>query len=127
MLWGKPDPDSIGALFARLIDSGRSLIVAELSVYRLKIARSLEPAKPAIVLGLTGLLLALASLLLLIAAVAFFLSQWIGPVAAVIVTALLCAIAAWICIRAAATAFSAIAETFVDDPFADEQKPGHEP
>lgn len=75
---GTPRQETIGELFARLIDDGRSLINAELALFRLDFYQRIGRAKMGILLCLIGAIMGQATAVVLLISIAYALAPVLG-------------------------------------------------
>ena len=76
------DDETIGDLFGQLIEDGADLVRAEVNVYRRLALLRLAQARIAIILGVCGLMLVMASIIALLLGLVLGLAKWVGPVGA---------------------------------------------
>ena len=106
----REDDESLGALFAQLLDDAGKMVRAELKLYRTIAVRQLVRVRPAAILDVAGVLLAQASVTTLLVALAWGLARWLGPVGAGVVVALAGLAISGLLLRAAVKRFAAAAE-----------------
>lgn len=94
-----PAETSIGELVQQLVEDGRSVARAELSLYREIALYRINKAKTGAIALAVGALLALAALITLLVMLAQGLAVRIGPVAAGLVVAGIAAVLAFLLIR----------------------------
>ena len=90
---------SIGDLFGRLADDGRTFVRAEAELYKAIALRRAGRAKSGFVALAAALMLAEAAIIVLLVGIALALALEIGPLLAGIVTAAAALIAAWLLVR----------------------------
>jgi hypothetical protein len=96
---GEPEQDTIGALFARLIDDGRALISAELALFRLDFFNRIARARLGIALCVLGVLMGQAAAVMVLISIDHALGRWLGSFGSAIVAALIGGSAAALLIR----------------------------
>jgi hypothetical protein len=79
---GDPRDDSIGDLFARMIDDGRAYAKAEVGVYREIVRHRAGKAKAGLIALVAGVVLLLSSLTALLLGLVLGLATLIGPLLA---------------------------------------------
>lgn len=75
---GEPEDETIGELFQRLIDDGRSLVSAELALFRLDFYQRIGRAKAGIILCLLGVILGQAAAVVMLISIAYALTPVLG-------------------------------------------------
>jgi hypothetical protein len=78
----KEEEESIGGLFAQLIDDAGTAVRAELNLYRTTALSHLVRARLAMIFAAVAVLLIQASVTALLVALAWGLARWLGPVGA---------------------------------------------
>jgi len=96
---GEPEQESIGELFARLIDDCRALITAELALFRLDFYQRIGRAKVGIILCLIGAIMGQAAAVVLLISIAFALTPLLGGFGGAAVAAVVGAIVAILLLR----------------------------
>ena len=94
-----PRDESIGDLFGRLIDDGRSYAKAEIDLYRQIALHRAGRARTGLVALIAGAVLLLSSLTALILGLVLGLAELIGPLLAGLAIAALLALAGYVLIR----------------------------
>ena len=94
-----PRDESIGDLFGRLIDDGRSYAKAEIDLYRQIALHRAGRARTGLVALIAGTVLLLSSLTALILGLVLGLAELIGPLLAGLAIAALLALAGYVLIR----------------------------
>jgi hypothetical protein len=115
---GEPEQESIGELFARLIDDSRALITAELALFRLDFYQRIGRAKIGIILCLVGAIMGQAAAVVLLISVAYALTPLLGGFGGAAVAAAVGAIVAVLLLRTGAKRLMLI----VDDEPSDDKK-----
>jgi hypothetical protein len=77
-----PEPETIGALFTRLIEDGSTYVRAELGVYRARAYNRLSEFRTTFLLAASGLLLAMGAAVALCLGLVMTLARFIGPLGA---------------------------------------------
>jgi len=95
------EEDSIGELFGRLVDDGRTVAAAEMQFYRQVFYRRVALARVAIGLAVLAAALVLASLIALFLGLVIWLMPWIGPVGSGLMVCLFGLVIAGLLVRAA--------------------------
>lgn len=75
---GASEPESFGALFARLADQARALVSAELALFRTDFYRRLGRAKIGMLMCLVGAIMGQAAAVTFLVTLSFVLQPWIG-------------------------------------------------
>ena len=96
---GDPREESIGDLFGRLIDDGKSYAKAEIDLYRQIALHRAGRARTGLIALAAGAVLLFSSLTALILGLVLGLSLWIGPWLAGLAVALLLALTGYAAIR----------------------------
>jgi divalent metal cation (Fe/Co/Zn/Cd) transporter len=110
------EEESIGALFAQLIDDAGTAVRAELNLYRTTALSHLVRARLAMIFAAVAVLLAQASVTALLVALAWGLARWLGPVGAGLAVAFAGLAISALLLRAAMKRFRAAAAGFTDKP-----------
>lgn len=110
---GEPEQETIGELFARLIDDGRDLVSAELALFRLDFYNRIARARLGIAMCLVGALLGQAAAVMLLISIDHALSRWLGTFGSAVVAALIGGAAAILLLRFGVRRLMLIAD---DDP-----------
>jgi hypothetical protein len=76
----KASEQSLGTLFARLIDDGTNLFRAELNLYRQAAFRRVAQAKLPVIMIVAAVLLAQSAVTVILVGCALGLARWLGPV-----------------------------------------------
>ena len=103
-----PTESSIGDLFHQLVDDGRSLVGAEVNLYKQVALYRAGKAKNGIIALVAGGLLAFAGLIAFLVGLVFGLADLIGPVAAGFVVLAATGIIAFLLARYGAAKMSAL-------------------
>ncbi len=103
-----PQEESIGDLFGRLMDDGRTLARAEINLYKQVARRRVAKARTGLVLVLAGAVLALSALTALIVGCVLALATLIGPLAAGLAVAAVLAIAGLLLVRSGVGGLAAL-------------------
>ncbi len=96
---GDPREESIGDLFGRLIDDGKSYAKAEIDLYRQIALHRAARARTGLIALAAGAVLLLSSLTALILGLVLGLAEWIGPWLAGLAVAALLALTGYLAIR----------------------------
>lgn len=107
---GELDDETIGGLFARLIDDGRDLVRAEIALHLATWRERVRDVRGAIVLVAVAALLVATSFVGLAVGCVLALSRWIGPFGAGLVVTLLTLLIAGLLGWLAARRFAAAAD-----------------
>ncbi|MDB5685251.1 MAG: hypothetical protein JWM38_2586 [Sphingomonas bacterium] len=99
------EPETLGALFARLIDDGANLFRAELNLYRQGALRRAARAKTPVIMVVAAVLLVQSSVTTMLVGLALGLARWLGPVGGGLAAALVGLIAAAILLKMAMARF----------------------
>jgi hypothetical protein len=75
----KDSEQSLGTLFARLIDDGTNLFRAELNLYRQAAFRRVAQAKLPVIMIVAAVLLAQSAVTVILVGFALGLARWLGP------------------------------------------------
>ncbi len=94
-----PQDESIGDLFGRLMDDGRTLARAEVNLYKQVALRRVAKARTGIILLAAGAVLGLSALTALIIGCVLALATLIGPLAAGFAVAAVLAIAGYFLVQ----------------------------
>jgi hypothetical protein len=94
-----PQDESIGDLFGRLMDDGRTLARAEVNLYKQVALRRVAKARTGIILLAAGAVLGLSALTALIIGCVLALATLIGPLAAGFAVAAVLAIVAYFLVQ----------------------------
>jgi protein-S-isoprenylcysteine O-methyltransferase Ste14 len=98
--------ESLRDLIARLIDSGKAYLRAEVTLVRKTVEVRLEQAKPAAAFAIGAVLLVQAALVVLLAALGLALGTWLGPAGGLAVAGLFALALAGLLIWLAARRFT---------------------
>ena len=74
-----PEEESLRELVARLIDSAKAYLTAEVTLVKTMVSVRVARAKPAAIYGVIAILLVQAALTVLIAALGMLLATWLTP------------------------------------------------
>jgi len=96
---GAPEDETIGELFQRLIDDGRSLVTAELALFRLDFYQRIGRAKVGIILCLIGVIMGQAAAVVMLISIAYALTPWLGGFGGAAIAAVVGGIAAVLLLR----------------------------
>lgn len=83
----RTERESIGELFGRAVDEGKSFATAKVEVVKQTALTGVDKAKPGVGLIVAGGLLAYAALIVLLVAIFSWLEDMIGPIGAGLVVA----------------------------------------
>jgi hypothetical protein len=101
---GAPEPkETLGTLFARLIDDGTNLFRAELNLYRQAAFRRVAQARLPVVMIVVAILLAQSSVTTILVGCALGLARWLGPAGGGLVMGLIGFAIAGLLVRTALT------------------------
>ena len=106
---GDPREESIGDLFGRLIDDGKSYARAEIDLYRQIAMHRAARARTGLIALAAGAVLLLSSLIALTVALVLGLAAWIGPWLAGLAAAALLALIGYLAIRFGIAGLKALA------------------
>lgn len=112
---GEPEQESIGELFARLIDDARVLAKAELAMFRLDFYQRISRAKAGIAMCVVGAILGQAAAVVSLLSIAYALTPWLGGFGGAAVAALIGGGLAIILIRLGAKRLLLIVDDNPDD------------
>ena len=76
---GPPEEESLRDLVARLIDSAKAYLNAEVALIKTTASVRIAQAKPAAIFAVTAILLVQAALTVLVAALGMLLARWLTP------------------------------------------------
>jgi len=94
-----PTDSSIGDLFHQLVDDGRTLVSAEVNLYKQIATRRANNAKSGLVALVAGGLLAYAALIAFLVGLVMGLADLVGPVAGGLIVLAVSGIAAFLMVR----------------------------
>ncbi|MDB5686382.1 MAG: hypothetical protein JWR77_971 [Rhizorhabdus sp.] len=117
---GEPEQESIGELFARLIDDARALAKAELAMFRLDFYQRISRAKAGILMCVLGAIMGQAAAVVSLISIAYALTPWLGGFGGAAVAALVGAVLAGVLIKLGAKRLLLI----VDDDHDDQKSAG---
>jgi len=103
-----PNDNSIKDLFSQLVDDGRSLVRAEVGLYKQVALYRAGKAKIGLVALVAGGLLAYAALIAFLVGLVMGLADLIGPVAGGLVVLVVCGIVAFLLFRFGAAKMAAL-------------------
>jgi hypothetical protein len=127
----KASEQSLGTLFARLIDDGTNLFRAELNLYRQAAFRRVAQAKLPVIMIVGAVLLAQSAVTVILVGFALGLAHWLGPVggglAVGVISLAICGLLVMVAIKRLTAALAqanvkeavAITETVVEEKVAE--------
>lgn len=101
----KPDEESIGALFARLVEDAKRYARAELGYYRTLAAERLGDVRNGLIAGTVALVLGFSAIIALLVGLVLALAPLVGPLGATAIVVGVALAIVGLCVRAAIGAF----------------------